>query len=40
MPEHQTIIVTQNNGNNGGCLGGCGTLFARSLASDVAAGRR
>jgi hypothetical protein len=28
MPEHQTIIVSQNNSNDGGCLGGCGTLFA------------
>jgi hypothetical protein len=28
LPEHQTIIVTQNNSNDGGCLSGCGTLFA------------
>jgi rRNA maturation protein Nop10 len=28
MPDHQTIIVTQNNTNDGGCLGGCGTLLA------------
>jgi hypothetical protein len=31
MPEHQTIIVTQNNSNDGGCLGGCGTVFALML---------
>jgi hypothetical protein len=28
MPEHRTIIVTQNNGNDGGCPSGCGTMFA------------
>ena len=31
MPEHQTIIVTQNNSNDGGCLSGCGTVFALML---------
>src|SRR4051812_22989217 len=31
MSEHQTIIVTQNNGSDGGCLSGCGTLLALLL---------
>jgi hypothetical protein len=31
MPERQTIIVTQNNSNDGGCLSGCGTLLAVML---------
>jgi hypothetical protein len=32
MPDHQTIIVTQDSSNDGGgCLGGCGTLLGVML---------